>query len=169
VCQGKRRHCAHLDDIAKDRDRPEASRRVGHRAGDNTQAIAEKLAKADDDPNDRCRCARDREDSTQAVASVASNANPCRENSPVRRSLVCAFIVDSEGTACRSDHLRRYFTRQENRPDIVEPLAMYMPEVTHFGLEVDELDAVRETVMRKLDVFVMEPVAFEITRMDTVQ
>ncbi|CAE6838624.1 hypothetical protein R70006_07384 [Paraburkholderia domus] len=46
---------------------------------------------------------------------------------------------------------------------------MYMPEVTHFGLQVNELDAVRETVMRNLDVFVMEPVAFEVTRMDTMQ
>lgn len=77
--------------------------------------------------------------------------------------------VETEGTPCRSDRLRRYFTRQENRPDIVEPLAMHVPEITHFGLQINELDAVRETVMRNFDVFVMEPVAFEITRMDTMQ
>ena len=46
---------------------------------------------------------------------------------------------------------------------------MRTPEVTHFGIQVNEFDAVRETVMRNLDVFVMQPVAFQITRVDAMQ
>ncbi|CAH2811412.1 MAG: hypothetical protein CBCREVIR_2897 [Candidatus Burkholderia crenata] len=33
-------------------------------------------------------------------------------------------------------------------------------EVAHLGVQVNEFDAVRETVMRNLDVFVVQPVAF---------
>ncbi|CAN7661718.1 hypothetical protein LJR031_005156 [Caballeronia sp. LjRoot31] len=46
---------------------------------------------------------------------------------------------------------------------------MRTPEVAHFGIQVDEFDAVRETVMRNLDVFVMQPVTFQVTRMDAMQ
>jgi len=46
---------------------------------------------------------------------------------------------------------------------------MRTPEVAHFGIQVNEFDAVRETVMRNLDVFVMQPVAFQVTRVDAMQ
>ena len=46
---------------------------------------------------------------------------------------------------------------------------MRTPEIAHFGIQVNEFDAVRETVMRSLDVFVMQPVAFQVTRMDAMQ
>ncbi|WP_328822641.1 hypothetical protein [Paraburkholderia domus] len=68
VCQRERRHRDHLDDVAKDRDRPELSCRVGDNSRDNTQAIAEELAKADDDPDDCCRCARGLEERPQNTA-----------------------------------------------------------------------------------------------------
>lgn len=46
---------------------------------------------------------------------------------------------------------------------------MRTPEVAHFGIQVNEFDAVRETVMRDLDVFVTQPVTFQVTRMDAMQ
>lgn len=46
---------------------------------------------------------------------------------------------------------------------------MRTPEVAHFGIQVNEFDAVREPVMRNLDVFVMQPVTFQVTRMDAMQ
>jgi len=46
---------------------------------------------------------------------------------------------------------------------------MRTPEFTYFGIQINEFDAVRETVMRNLDVFVMQPVAFQVTRVDAMQ
>lgn len=46
---------------------------------------------------------------------------------------------------------------------------MRTPEVTQFGIQVNEFDAVRKTVMRNLDVFVMQPVTFQVTRVDAMQ
>ncbi|SAL52060.1 hypothetical protein AWB64_05587 [Caballeronia sordidicola] len=46
---------------------------------------------------------------------------------------------------------------------------MGAPEITHFGIQVNEFYAMRETVMRNLDVFVMQAVAFQISRMDAMQ
>ncbi len=46
---------------------------------------------------------------------------------------------------------------------------MRTPEVSHLGIQVNEFDTVRKTVMRNLDVFVMQPVTFQVTRMDAMQ
>jgi hypothetical protein len=108
-------------------------------------------------------------DNIQAIAWVTGTANPSAVNSPASPQPGPWFhrLLHSCGRSSRrrigSSHGRKIART------LSSPLAMRMPEVAYFGIQVNEFDAVRETMMRNLDVFVVQPVTFQVPRLDAMQ